>query len=507
MALSLRERLARLKEEGSAPPAPARAAAPLPADQPQAEVATSGADALARLERTMLGAAGEGLSLRERLSRLAAAVPARRERPEGGRDPWRVREGEDDGAGFTRADAILVGGSGEQGLDWDVHAPRRKVPIEELVQGLRVQNAHGEFFRVDERAPLERFHGELPLSRLTALPREGVRLLTGDDALAGLDLARVAFLDTETTGLAGGAGTAAFLVGLGWVEDDRFVVRQYFMRDYHEEAALLQAVAEDLARFDGLATFNGRNFDVPLLETRFRLNRMRFPLSEAPHLDLLHPARRLWKLRLESCTLQRLERELLGVRREGDVPGADVPHLWFRFIRDGDARGMAKVLQHNRLDILSLAALAALAASWVSDGGAEDPRDVWSLARALDQARDAERSEAAFRRAADDDSSPWRGAALLELARRARRRGATDEEGVALERAAEGGDPHALRQLAIHLEHRRRDPAAALEAAGRALEALMAGDGDAVLALDLRRRLARLALKVERLSRAGRARA
>ncbi|MCM2257227.1 MAG: ribonuclease H-like domain-containing protein [Vicinamibacteria bacterium] len=489
MALSLRERLARLKEDGGAGPAPARVEAPVAVEAAvPASPAREGAEALARLERSMLGAPAEGLSLRDRLARLAAAVPARRERAAEPFATTRVRDGEEDGASFTHVSTAFDD-------EWDVRVPRRRVPIEELVQGLRVENAHGEFFRVDEHAPLERFHGDLPLSRLTSLPAEGARLLTGDASLAGLDLARVAFLDTETTGLSGGAGTAAFLVGLGYVEDDRFVVRQYFMRDYHEEASLLAALAEDLARFDGLATFNGRNFDVPLLETRFRLNRMRFPLSDAPHLDLLHPARRLWKLRLESCTLQRLERELLGVQRHGDVPGADVPHLWFRFIRDGDARGMAKVLQHNRLDILSLAALAALATSWVSEGQAEDARDVWSLARALAHAREGDRSEAVFRRAADDEHSPFRGEALLELARRARRRGATAEEGDALDKAASTGEPRALRALAIHLEHRRRDPGAALDAAQRALDALMAGEGDVLLAADLRGRLERLARK------------
>jgi hypothetical protein len=162
-------------------------------------------------------------------------------------------------------------------------------------------------------------------------------------------------------------------VGVGWVEGERFRFRQYFMRDYHEEPALLRGLAEDLAGCERIVTFNGGLFDVPLLETRYRLNRERFPLGQALHFDLLHPARRLWKARLESCRLQSLERALLGVTRRGDVPGEEIPRIYFDFVRRRDGRAMARVLEHNRLDVLSLAALAALACQWVEGGHAEDP--------------------------------------------------------------------------------------------------------------------------------------
>ena len=231
------------------------------------------------------------------------------------------------------------------------------------------------------------------------------------------------FLDTETTGLAGGAGTAAFLIGVGWVEGERFHVRQYFMRDYHEEAALLHGLADELARFESLVTFNGKMFDVPLLDARFRLNRARFPLGDAPHLDLLHPARRLWKARLESCRLQSLEAALMGLRRHGDIPGEEIPQIYFDFVRRRDARKLARVFDHNRQDIVSLAALAVLACQWVEEGCAEDARDVYSLARVLERARLYERSEAEYRRALDLDAGPLRGKALLRLAWRAKRAG------------------------------------------------------------------------------------
>src|SRR4029453_12755065 len=180
-------------------------------------------------------------------------------------------------------------------------------PLEELVQGMRIENERGEFFLCETPVHLEIRHGDVPLSRLALLDPKTIPILSGEPELEGFDLTEAVFLDTETTGLAAGAGTAAFLIGVGFVQGSRFVVRQYFMRDYHEEGALLEALAEELKAFRYMVTFNGKMFDIPLLDARFRLNRGRFPLAETPHLDLLHPARRLWKLRLDSCRAPALE--------------------------------------------------------------------------------------------------------------------------------------------------------------------------------------------------------
>ena len=133
---------------------------------------------------------------------------------------------------------------------------------------------------------------------------------------------RWAFLDTETTGLAGGTGTYAFLIGVGSITDDGFRLRQYFMRDYHEEASVLASLAEHLSQFDVLITYNGKAYDQPLLETRYRMVRSRPPFARLEHLDLLFGARRLWKLRLDSCRLVDLENQVLGVERQGDLPGS-----------------------------------------------------------------------------------------------------------------------------------------------------------------------------------------
>jgi uncharacterized protein YprB with RNaseH-like and TPR domain len=174
------------------------------------------------------------------------------------------------------------------------------------------------------------------------------------------DSSRILFLDTETTGLSGGTGTYVFLVGVGSWGPEGFQVEQYFMRDYHEEKAMLVAVEERFSQARAVITFNGKRFDLPLLESRFVLARFPWALTSVIHLDLLYPARRLWKLRLRDCSLGSLEKEILGKSRENDVPGQLIPALYFNYIRTGIPRGIRNILDHNRQDIVSLAALAQL---------------------------------------------------------------------------------------------------------------------------------------------------
>ncbi len=419
---------------------------------------------LEALERTMVGDDGTGLSLKARLERLVAVAAAR-----------------------TRT----------------VREPTRARPpaLEELIHGRRVSNARGEFFVVDWDTPLESLHGGVPLSRFRTLASSSVGVLSGDPALHDFDLSRAAFLDTETTGLAGGTGTAAFLIGLGFVEDDRFRVRQYFMRDYHEEPALLRGLADDLVRFRHVVTFNGRTFDLPLLEARYRLNRDPYPLAELAHLDLLPPARRLWKLRLVSCRLQALEADLLDLRRRADVPGEEIPRIYFDYVRRRDGRALLRVLEHNRVDVVSLAALAVLACQWVEEGRAEDPRDVYSLAQVLEQARMFERCEGEYRRVLETGDVGLRVEALLRLARRKRRGGDHAAAAALWEQAACAGDWRARRALAIYHEHRSRDLPAALALVEQGLADLGASPGHelppglARVASDLRRRRHRLLAK------------
>jgi uncharacterized protein len=421
--------------------------------------------------------------LRERLRALPSAAqvtPA----------PARI-EGESIPSLKQRLEALVAAAVRTRG---PLHEARQVTgpPIEVLFpNGRVVQTDRGAFFLLEQDQHLDTWHGSLCLSRFHGVDPAAVPVLSGDPTLAGFDLHRAVFLDTETTGINGGAGTAAFLVGIGFVRDDRFVVRQYVMRDYEEEAALLGALADDLRGFRHLVTYNGRTFDIPLLETRYRLCRTRFPLARAVHLDLLAPARRLWKERLVSCRLQSLERSLLSLERQEDVPGEEIPRIYFDYVRRRDGRALARVLEHNRLDVVSLAALAVLASEWVHEDRAEDPRDVFSLGRVYEGAALYERSEALYQRVVDQETGPLRVRSLVRLATRAKRRG--DRE-VALRlwrEAADAGSARGWRELAVHHEHRGRDLPAALDAADRGLRA---ADGATArdLTADLQRRRARL---------------
>ncbi|MEE8391340.1 MAG: ribonuclease H-like domain-containing protein [Anaerolineae bacterium] len=237
---------------------------------------------------------------------------------------------------------------------------RPHVAIEDLVPGRFHTTSHGQCFVVEERYPLDHLHGTLSLSTFLNLSPDTVAQIARADALANVNLRRACFLDTETTGLSGGTGTMAFVVGLGFFAEEHFHLHQYFLRDPGDEPAMVETLAEQLSGFEALVSFNGIAFDVPILENRFILARIRPPTMGMPHLDLLPPARRLWRYGLPSCALGTLEREKLGVLREqDDVPGGVIPWLYRDYLRTGDAREMKRVLYHNAVDILSLVTLAA----------------------------------------------------------------------------------------------------------------------------------------------------
>jgi tetratricopeptide (TPR) repeat protein len=315
-------------------------------------------------------------------------------------------------------------------------------------------------------------------------------------------LSELVYLDTETTGLVGGTGTCAFLIGLGAAEGSRFVVRQFFLRDYPEEKAMLAALAEVLEPYQGLVTFNGKTFDIPLLETRYALARMKSPFARLLHLDVLHPARRLWRLRLETCELTHLERELLEIRREGDVAGSEIPGLYFDYLRTGDARGLQPVFYHNALDIVTLAALAVELAGAVAEVGAgrEVPSlDLFSLSRIFDRVGAREKSVSTCQRAlAAGLPSSIETRALWHLAcqhKRQRQHEMAADIWMELSRREPEFAIRAYEELAIHYEHRRRDFHAALRFAESALDRLRKDSSPAAKLPRFTRRLERLRKK------------
>lgn len=239
-------------------------------------------------------------------------------------------------------------------------SPRRQVALESVLPGAFHETPSGRCWVVRTEHPSDTLHGHLPLRAFLTLPTEALAAIGGDPALATVSPSQALFLDTETTGLSGGTGTMAFLVGLGFFEEDRFVVLQTFLRDPGDELAMVHFLAEFLPRFRWLVTFNGRGFDLPILQNRFVLARRPFPLDRLPHLDLLLPARRLWRKRLASCALTALERDVLRVMRDqADIPSAVIPAVYREYLRSGDARELPRIFYHNRMDILSMVVLTA----------------------------------------------------------------------------------------------------------------------------------------------------
>jgi len=347
--------------------------------------------------------------------------------------------------------------------------------IQDLISGQLVQTPHGEHFETEKLWERHRRHGSVDISDLAELPADLLEQLS-EGAIPHSHPAKWAFLDTETTGLAGGTGTYAFLIGVGSIEPGGFRLRQFFMRDYGEEASLLHRLSEHLAGFDVLVTYNGKAYDQPLLETRFRMSRARPPFDRMEHLDLLFGARRLWKLRLESCRLVDLENQILGVERQGDLPGEMIPYCYFGYLRTKQAFDLVPIFHHNAIDILSLACLTAIvpfAFRSPETVALRHGADLIGLARWLDRAGRREEAVRLFRRAVEmglPDHLLFR--TLWDVAMMEKRLGREDSALAAITELAASRNPYrvrALEALARHYEHRERNYAMALEMTRTAL--------------------------------------
>jgi hypothetical protein len=349
-----------------------------------------------------------------------------------------------------------------------------------------VQTPFGAAAVIDRCYDANSRYGPVAVEEYDVVEPEVLALLTGrpiEPRTSGM--ARPVFLDIETTGLSGGAGTLAFLVGCGWFDRGAFRTRQFFLNGFAAERAVLHLVAELLVGAPFIVTYNGRTFDVPVMETRWQFHRMPPPVDGLPHVDMLPPARRLWRADAEGmdrgCRLVHLEEALLGVARAGDVPAFEIPGRYFAFVRGGDAAPLEPVLEHNRLDLLSLAAITARAQVLVRNGpdAARDGSECLALGRVFRRAARFEDAEACFRRAGCfvGTPRPVREDALHELARLLRR-GRRHREAAQAWRELLGmgqGRSRAARDaieaLAIHHEHRDRDLATARDLALRSLRA------------------------------------
>jgi uncharacterized protein YprB with RNaseH-like and TPR domain len=375
----------------------------------------------------------------------------------------------------------------------------RRVRIEEWANGQVAENEFGAHYQIDCLFQGHKPHGSADVGALIELPHNLLDVLS-ENTIHGVPPERWAFLDTETTGLAGGSGTYAFLIGVGRITRQGFAVRQFFMREYAEERSQLAALEAHLKEFDVLITYNGKSYDQPLLETRYRMHRSRPPFTRLRHLDLLHGARRLWKLRLESCKLIQLEQQILGVCRDGDLPGHLIPYVYFEYLREQEATKLVPVFHHNAIDILTLACLTAIVPAAfrnterhaLAQVGVRRGEELAGIARWLMNAGELEQALEMLKRSVDaglPDRLLFR--ALWDIANLEKR---LDRPQAALPLLKELAGCRnefrgcALEELAKHFEHKEPDFPLALEFT---LEALRLANSEALI-----RRRDRLAKKI-----------
>ena len=398
----------------------------------------------------------------------------------------------------------------------------------EALGGRPLENRFGAVLTVDRRYEADRWHGEEQIGGCELDDIESLRALDPRFRASGPaplvpGLKGPLFFDLETTGLNGGAGTVAFLVGCAWFDCGALQVRQFVLTSLAAERALLEALREQIDAAPFVASYNGRTFDAPLMDVRWAFHRLPSPFETKPHFDMLPPARRLWKHRGEQpggalqqragtggprtvypersgCSLMAFERQLLKFHRVDDVPGFEIPSRYFQFLRSGNAAPLESVLEHNRLDLVSLAVLTARAARLVrgGHGACADARESLALGRIYEQGNRIVDARLCYERAAETGDRATRADALSRLAISLRKERRYEEAAAVWTRIMDGRPARsrtflplerlALEALAVHHEHREKD----LELAKKFAEALNDENGDE----GIRRRLSRLERKM-----------
>ena len=366
------------------------------------------------------------------------------------------------------------------------------------------------FYLVRTEYPLDHIHGNLPLGAALQVSGEHIAFSAVDDELIEFEPATACFVDTETIGLAGGAGTVAFLVGVGYFTENAFRLDQCFMRDYDEEEPMLQFLAERFQHTTAVVGYNSKSFDMPLLRTRFIQNRIPFRAEACAHYDLVHAARRFYKRRLSDCSLKNIESEVLDITRHGDVPSYLIPQLWFDYLRTRDARPLKGVFYHHETDILSLVTLTAWLGSCLAaerGAGFDHLEDKLSLARLHQKQKRYDEAAELAKACLESDRFDRPGAAeetmrrecLNLLADAYKRLNRFDDMQETLELAVSEYPSNAAARLELvkHLEHRVKDLARARELCVEVLEA-PGRFGALTMVVEFEGRLTRLERKLGR---------
>jgi uncharacterized protein YprB with RNaseH-like and TPR domain len=263
---------------------------------------------------------------------------------------------------------------------------------------------------IENPYPLDVKYGKVTLSSGLEIKGSILTCLSKESAFENLDLSTALFIDLETTGLSGGSGVVAFLVGLGFYRDDKFYVAQFFLGELAEEEKMIQELGQFFSQmnFQSIVTFNGKGFDMPLLETRFILHKQPFILSELPHLDFLFPARSLWRHKHENCRLYHLAREVVEADRSEDIPSAEIPWRYFEYLNTGNFELIEPILYHNQEDILSLLGVIIVGSFFFSDEKKDkftDAMDLFGAGRVMENVGEAEKSVHFFKRALEEGLS------------------------------------------------------------------------------------------------------
>jgi uncharacterized protein YprB with RNaseH-like and TPR domain len=338
--------------------------------------------------------------------------------------------------------------------------PRSKLSLEQLIPGRLHTTLAGDTYIVENTYPPEYRHGRAMLSGMA--PLHTLAAWAGEARIGLCPAPAFAYLDIETTGLSGGTGTYAFLIGAGRLLGDDFQLAQFFMRDPIEEPAQLLALEEFLATCETLVTYNGKSFDVPILNTRYITQGWKTPLMDLYHFDLLHLSRRLWRDRLPSRTLGNVETFILGHRRTlEDVPGWQIPQLYFDFLRSGDAEPLKGVFYHNAMDVLSMAALLNHVSHLFEDplhAQTEHGVDLVGMGRLFEDLRQDENAAGLYRRSLEQglpDDQLWDTVQRLSFIKK--RNGDYETALTLWKQAAGEGQIYAYVELAKYYEHQARE--------------------------------------------------
>jgi len=346
--------------------------------------------------------------------------------------------------------------------------------------------------------PIDTLYGKVKLEDWLTITASNLSILTGDDNFERVDPKKLVFFDTETTGLSGGTGTIPFLIGFGYFSEERFKVKVFILNDLYGEEAFLDEIDSFLREhdFSGTVTFNGKSFDFPLMETRYILYRKRFPLLRLAHLDFLYPARTLWKHTYESRRLSYLGEILLGLSREEDIESSQIPALYFSYLRNRSFSMIEKVIEHNALDILGLAALVLLGVKYLEDSSdTSDEGEILGTAMLFEKSGDLKKAKNLYFDLKECAIREDVKAQAIKRSSFIMKKQKLFNEAVALwEMLSPGGDKNAARELSMHFEHREKNYTKALEAVQKGLESV---NLTTLQKKDFEKRLLRLNKKVK----------